>query len=95
MGAGVHRALTGHGNVFVKGGIDQPTAREVEQQFDDWITLAKTEIYVDNPPRTYIVDDAQSNLLIPIRKGSCFSSAAGKRRIVANRAFTIVTPKQA
>lgn len=53
LGVGLHPDLTGRENVFVSGVIAGLTRRQIEQQFDDIVSFAELELFIENPLRTY------------------------------------------
>lgn len=53
LGAGFSADLTGRENVFVSGVIAGLTRREVARRFEQIVTFAELEDFIDNPVRTY------------------------------------------
>lgn len=53
LGAGFHPDLTGRENAFISGVIGGLTRRQVEERFDDIVTFAELEEFIDSPLRTY------------------------------------------
>jgi lipopolysaccharide transport system ATP-binding protein len=53
LGTGFHPELTGRENVFVNGVIGGLTRREVAERFDEIVTFAELESFIDSPIRTY------------------------------------------
>ncbi len=53
LGTGFHPELTGRENVYVAGVIGGLTRQEVADRFDDIVTFAELESFIDNPIRTY------------------------------------------
>ena len=53
VGTGFHPDLTGRDNVFLKGTMLGMTRREVAQRFDDIISFAELEQFVETPVKRY------------------------------------------
>lgn len=53
LGAGFHPDLTGRENVYVTGVIGGLSRQEVKDRFDEIVSFAEAEAYIDNPLRTY------------------------------------------
>ena len=53
LGAGFHGDLTGRENLFVSAIVAGLRRREVERRFDQIVTFAELEAFIDNPVRTY------------------------------------------
>lgn len=53
LGAGFHPDLTGRENVFISGVIGGLTRRQVQERFDDIVTFAELQEFIDSPLRTY------------------------------------------
>ncbi|NEO41931.1 MAG: ABC transporter ATP-binding protein [Moorea sp. SIOASIH] len=53
LGAGFHPDLTGRENAFVSGVVAGLTRQEVGRRFDEIVTFAELEQFIDNPVRTY------------------------------------------
>ncbi|NEP49149.1 MAG: ABC transporter ATP-binding protein [Moorea sp. SIO3C2] len=53
LGAGFHPDLTGRENAFVSGVVAGLTREEMGRRFDEIVTFAELEPFIDNPVRTY------------------------------------------
>jgi lipopolysaccharide transport system ATP-binding protein len=53
LGAGFHPELTGRENVIINGVIGGLTRREVSKKFDEIVSFAELEDFIDSPLRTY------------------------------------------
>lgn len=53
LGAGFHPELTGRENLFINGVIGGLTRREVAARFDEIVTFAELENFIDTPLRAY------------------------------------------
>lgn len=53
LGVGLQPDLTGRENVFISGVIAGLTRRQVQQRFDEIVSFAELETYIDNPLRAY------------------------------------------
>jgi len=53
LGAGFHPDLTGRENVFLNGSILGLSRREVERRFDDIVSFAELEDFIDSPVKFY------------------------------------------
>jgi lipopolysaccharide transport system ATP-binding protein len=53
LGAGFHNDLSGRDNIFISGVIAGLTRRQVSERFDDIVSFAELESFLDNPLRTY------------------------------------------
>ncbi|HEU5001800.1 MAG TPA: ABC transporter ATP-binding protein [Actinomycetota bacterium] len=53
VGAGFHPDLTGRQNVYLNGSILGFSKREIDAKFDDIVSFAEMEAFIDNPVRNY------------------------------------------
>ncbi|MEX2627089.1 MAG: ABC transporter ATP-binding protein [Ilumatobacteraceae bacterium] len=53
LGAGFHQELTGRENVFLNGAILGLTKRDIAQRFDDIVSFAGLEDFIDTPVKNY------------------------------------------
>ena len=53
VGAGFHPDLTGRQNVYLNGSILGFSTREINRKFDDIVSFAGIENFIDNPVRNY------------------------------------------
>ncbi|GAC1370505.1 MAG: hypothetical protein NVSMB32_14910 [Actinomycetota bacterium] len=53
VGAGFHPDLTGRQNVYLNGSIIGFTKKEIDRKFDDIVSFAEMEAFIDNPVRNY------------------------------------------
>lgn len=53
VGAGFHPDLTGRENVFINGAMLGMSRREIRKRFDDIVTFAGLEQFIDMPVRSY------------------------------------------
>ena len=53
VGAGFHPDLTGRQNVYLNGSILGFSTREINRKFDDIVSFAELEAFIDNPVRNY------------------------------------------
>jgi len=53
VGTGFHPELTGRENIFLNGAILGMTQREVRQKFDEIVTFAEVERFLDTPVKHY------------------------------------------
>jgi lipopolysaccharide transport system ATP-binding protein len=53
VGTGFHSELTGRENVFLNGAILGMRRREIERKFDEIVTFAETERFLDTPVKHY------------------------------------------
>lgn len=53
LGAGFHPDLTGRENAYLAGVIAGLTRRDVTRRFDDIVSFAELEAFIDSPLRTY------------------------------------------
>lgn len=53
VGAGFHMELTGRENVYLNGAILGMTRREIDRKFDEIVTFAEVEKFIDTPVKRY------------------------------------------
>jgi lipopolysaccharide transport system ATP-binding protein len=53
LGAGYHPDLTGRENIYINGVISGLLRKEVEKRFDEIVSFAELEEFIDSPFRTY------------------------------------------
>ena len=53
VGTGFHPELTGRENIFLNGAILGMRKREIERKFDDIVSFAEVEKYIDTPVKRY------------------------------------------
>jgi homopolymeric O-antigen transport system ATP-binding protein len=53
VGTGFHRELTGRENIFLNGAILGMTQREIRRKFDEIVTFAQVEKFVDTPVKQF------------------------------------------
>ena len=53
VGTGFHRELTGRENIFLNGAILGMTQREIHKKFDEIVTFAQVEKFVDTPVKQF------------------------------------------
>ncbi|BBO79848.1 ABC transporter [Desulfosarcina ovata subsp. sediminis] len=53
LGAGFHPELTGRDNIYIAGVIAGLTRRQITERFDEIVSFAEMEDFLDNPLRTY------------------------------------------
>src|SRR6266540_3168164 len=53
IGAGFHPDLTGRENIFLNGSIMGMTRREIQRKFDQIVTFAEVERFIDTPIKYY------------------------------------------
>jgi len=53
LGAGFHPELTGRENVYLNGAILGFTSREIRRRFDDIVSFAELDRFIDEPVRNY------------------------------------------
>jgi ABC-type polysaccharide/polyol phosphate transport system ATPase subunit len=53
VGAGFHPDLTGRQNVYLNGSIIGFSTREIDARFDEIVSFAEMEAFIDNPVRNY------------------------------------------
>src|SRR5258708_5453562 len=53
VGAGFHPDLTGRQNVYLNGSILGFSTREINRKFDEIVSFAEMEAFIDNPVRNY------------------------------------------
>src|SRR2546422_889125 len=53
VGTGFHPELTGHENTFLSGAILGMGKREIERKFDEIVTFAELEKFIDTPVKYY------------------------------------------
>ena len=53
VGTGFHSELTGRENIFLNGAILGMTQREIRKKFDDIVTFAEVEKFMDTPVKYY------------------------------------------
>lgn len=53
VGTGFHPELTGRENIFLNGAILGMRKREIEQKFDDIVSFAEIEKFIDTPVKRY------------------------------------------
>ena len=53
LGAGFHPELTGRENIYLNGAILGFTARDIRKRFDDIVSFAELDQFIDEPVRNY------------------------------------------
>src|ERR1043165_8683470 len=53
LGAGFHPEISGRENVFINGMMLGLTKRDIEQRFDEIVSFAELEAFIDAPVKTY------------------------------------------